>query len=1360
MKNQILKTASVILIAFLFIPKVFADDPPTVPGTPVADFITFTKAEISWTASTDDLGVTGYKVYRGGIEQATVTGTSYTDTGLASGTEYVYTVKAVDTINQLSDASDALTLSTLTDLEIDNATLVQQVVDTVDLNGLTASQLITAVQNAFTALGEDPTFDKVDVTLLTEVVQKRIDTINLAQDPETPESRTADKAAIDAILLNNFGGHSFIEMYNAANMAKLAEKHRLDDKPDSALEMYESSLTLLPESEAHVAATLSRMSLVQLNLIDEETEMQDIIDILHSSKNTMMRFFDYFPNSTSRLAKNVCVKAAFDYFKYFPELLPYSPYNQDVYDAALALIQKAKDIDDSAINATRLERINSWELSNVTVAIQDPSGNPLIGEINATNVSDSSRFPEDPIADSRIFTVTAASTLTPLYLGHSYDLTVKVDVEDGNRWIWNLSDVPHAKGKKYTYDHGTGPVVTDLADAGAPAQIVVISSQPTAPYNLSATRFVNDFTLNWDWVAPAGFDLKEFKVYRSGTAIGTVTTQSLAGIAYDIGNNTYTYTVIAYDQNDVPSDTSLPLTVTPEFTEQQQAYYDWKVEHFGTDPINDFDDEDSDGIANYFEFLLGSDPNLAPVADVKSTIADAVNGLFAEYYAMDSTAVILPDFEDLTPASSEVLTSFNFSDDADNILGSGISDHVAVRLTGYIDVPIDGRYRFYLNSDDGSMLYIDGELLIDNDGKHLAREYPGDIFMRAGVHAIEIQYYDYNNSGTLEVDWSGPGLARTALSSSNTWYTPNPTGLLAESLAQNRDSDNDGLIDMLEYQLGTKVDAIDSDSDGISDLDEVNITGTDPLNDDTDGDSFSDFDEVFVLFSDPNVVDVSNTVTDVLTVDGNTATIVEGEWQIIGSALAATGRNGTLEYTLNVPSDGVYRLAVEVTEDNPYSTSSQFVLGLTVDNTYVSTASVIAPYGTTSTGHFYLPHLTSGNHTFKLKWDNVNSNTFLKVIALKLQSLGGPDNDSNGIPDWIDNRLAKLTELTVPATSPISPVCVEGANQLNIGNMLISGYYTDPGETPVDPVVKPSPDNKWYSDISISPTAATVLTFDYQNSSESVPKTVTWTETNAMLDDDTMVRVNDSLLISGFPEGAVSGTSVITVEGNEYTIDYDSQNSRNSVAYKFENPGVITVDATYTPDGGDPVTGSMDVKVVNSYFATAPVGILNEIRSWINPNITTETIVKADSYINMFETDIQPSGRDLDFQATQDKTGYVIARLGDDGPILDSEEIEVIEISSSSSSGGVQVIETFEDGTVLIENSIVLSEVPDDISVYLKIFVGGHTFEDGTIEKWLTKDDFDEFGVAKYRILRDEGASTGVCHKIEIYQDGVLLEKF
>ena len=88
--------------------------PPTVPtGLTAAAAATGTQVNLSWNASTDNVAVAGYKVFRNGTQVAEVTsGTSYADTGLSDATSYRYTVAAYDAAGNTSAQSHAVTAVT------------------------------------------------------------------------------------------------------------------------------------------------------------------------------------------------------------------------------------------------------------------------------------------------------------------------------------------------------------------------------------------------------------------------------------------------------------------------------------------------------------------------------------------------------------------------------------------------------------------------------------------------------------------------------------------------------------------------------------------------------------------------------------------------------------------------------------------------------------------------------------------------------------------------------------------------------------------------------------------------------------------------------------------------------------------------------------------------------------------------------------------------------------------------------------------------------------------------------------------------------------------------------------------------
>ena len=84
----------------------FTDNsPPSVPLVLTAIVISSSQINLSWGASTDNVGVTGYRIYRDGSIITTTGDTFYSDTGLTQTTRYTYTVKALDAAGNESEHS-------------------------------------------------------------------------------------------------------------------------------------------------------------------------------------------------------------------------------------------------------------------------------------------------------------------------------------------------------------------------------------------------------------------------------------------------------------------------------------------------------------------------------------------------------------------------------------------------------------------------------------------------------------------------------------------------------------------------------------------------------------------------------------------------------------------------------------------------------------------------------------------------------------------------------------------------------------------------------------------------------------------------------------------------------------------------------------------------------------------------------------------------------------------------------------------------------------------------------------------------------------------------------------------------------
>ncbi|HUG21482.1 glycosyl hydrolase [Piscinibacter sp.] len=85
---------------------------PSVPGALTVTGTTHNSVALKWNASTDNVGVTGYRVFRGTALVATVTGLTHTLTGLAANTTYSFTVRAIDAAGNQSAASNSVSAKT------------------------------------------------------------------------------------------------------------------------------------------------------------------------------------------------------------------------------------------------------------------------------------------------------------------------------------------------------------------------------------------------------------------------------------------------------------------------------------------------------------------------------------------------------------------------------------------------------------------------------------------------------------------------------------------------------------------------------------------------------------------------------------------------------------------------------------------------------------------------------------------------------------------------------------------------------------------------------------------------------------------------------------------------------------------------------------------------------------------------------------------------------------------------------------------------------------------------------------------------------------------------------------------------
>ena len=159
------------------------------------------------------------------------------------------------------------------------------------------------------------------------------------------------------------------------------------------------------------------------------------------------------------------------------------------------------------------------------------------------------------------------------------------------------------------------------------------------------------------------------------------------------------------------------------------------------------------GSGNHFTHGTGaSDVGLATLDGIDAglgifdTDVMAGHGLIGQVYVPGGPIHQMPDFDLLTPVYTFVTTNL---DVPNRVYTEGfptpemqyVVEDFAIRFRGELAIDTPGLYHFGLYSDDGAKLYIDGTLVVDNDGIHGPKGEKGIITLTAGTHPVEIHYF-------------------------------------------------------------------------------------------------------------------------------------------------------------------------------------------------------------------------------------------------------------------------------------------------------------------------------------------------------------------------------------------------------------------------------------------------------------------------------------------------------------------------------------------------------------------------------------------------------------------------------------------
>lgn len=141
----------------------------------------------------------------------------------------------------------------------------------------------------------------------------------------------------------------------------------------------------------------------------------------------------------------------------------------------------------------------------------------------------------------------------------------------------------------------------------------------------------------------------------------------------------------------------------------------------------------------------GASADLAPRITSPILFGNGTGGAFTGHaYVIPETTERMPDFATLVPFATLFTDSFNVAPQrfAGGFPGALIQEEFfAIRYDGFVSIPKDGRWKFKVTSDDGAILYIDGQAVVTNDGRHAATTATGEKDLRAGRHQVRLDYF-------------------------------------------------------------------------------------------------------------------------------------------------------------------------------------------------------------------------------------------------------------------------------------------------------------------------------------------------------------------------------------------------------------------------------------------------------------------------------------------------------------------------------------------------------------------------------------------------------------------------------------------
>src|SRR6185295_7127422 len=150
---------------------------------------------------------------------------------------------------------------------------------------------------------------------------------------------------------------------------------------------------------------------------------------------------------------------------------------------------------------------------------------------------------------------------------------------------------------------------------------------------------------------------------------------------------------------------------------------------------------------------------------------DLKPGLVGVYYEFDEVIGDFPKIPaDKKPSIRRVDKQVNVENSNSNFNNTNIDRGLYVKWSGFVKIEKQGKYKFFVESDEGSRLSVDSKPVVNNSGTHPMEKKGGEVDLAPGQHEIKLEYFQGDGQMGCKFSWAPPGKNEEIVPEAVLWH--------------------------------------------------------------------------------------------------------------------------------------------------------------------------------------------------------------------------------------------------------------------------------------------------------------------------------------------------------------------------------------------------------------------------------------------------------------------------------------------------------------------------------------------------------------------------------------------------------------